>query len=145
MQAKLKDGRATLPAPAKLTVEMLETVKVPAMTSFTHEHLAWWGDRRVAEQNKEMKSLWQRVDKSLFPDKTVALAFPGSAGCKQEWAAHVQELVDGYNAEHVPAHFIHVGRWPDDVNQLHVYPGIKRIGKQLRLVLRTPRPTCSCS
>ena len=141
-QCKLANSRLkTRPACGSLTVADLEIIEVPAMSSFSTEVLTWWGERGAADQDKQMKALWRRVDKSKLPDKTVAPAFPGAPGCGQDWAAHLQEFCDGYNAGHVPECFLHVGKWPDEVDELHVYPGLKRIAKQQRLVMRALHAT----
>ena len=132
------------PARGTLTVEMLDRLEVPGMTSFSHETTTWWGDRAAAEQDKEAKSLWRRVDKDRLPDKAIALPFPGSPGCAAAWLAHSRSFVDAYNSGELPQHFLHLGKWPEDISQMSVYPGLRRVAKQQRVVLRAPHPpTCT--
>ena len=69
------------PTRGTLTVQMLDRQEVPGMTSFSHETTTWWGDLAAAEQSKEGKALWRRVDKDKLPDKTIALPFPGAPFC----------------------------------------------------------------
>lgn len=139
VQYKLADSRSKLPPRGFMLASMLECVPVPAMSSFSHPTTTWWGEMGAADEDKPMKALWRCVDKSVLPDKTIAPAFPGAPGCKTDWEAQKQELVDGFNAGQVPDQFVHVGRWPDEVDALYVYPGLKRIAKQQRLIMRAPR------
>ena len=124
---------------------MLDRIEVPAISSFSHDATTWWGERSSAEGDKEAKSLWRRVDKSRLPDKTIALPFPGAPGCTTAWQAHTQSLVDEYNSGELPEHFIHLGKWPEEVGGLFVYPGLLRVAKQHRAVLRAPRQSHTCT
>lgn len=137
VQMKVSNGSLkNHPARGTLTVAQIDRTEVPAFTSFSHETLTWWGSRAAAEADKEAKSLWRRVDKDQLPDKTIALPFPGAPGCASAWQAHMESFVAGYNSGEVPQHFLHLGKWPED---MHVYPGLLRMAKQQRVVLRAPR------
>ena len=138
VQYKLSDCRAKLPARGSLRTAMLEVVQVPAMSAFSDPQLTWWGELNAARDDAAMKSLWRLVDKSKLPDQTIAPAFPGAPGSKAHWEAQKQELVDGYNAGQVADQFVHVGKWPNEVDELRVYPGLRRIAKQQPLVMRAP-------
>ena len=111
------------------------------MTSFSHPLVSWWGSLEAASNDKAAKALWRRVDKNRLPDKTIAPEFPGAAGCKQTWEAVDQEFVDGWNSGQIPDHFLLLGKWPVEVDALHIFPGLFRIAKQQRTVLRAPRAT----
>ena len=144
-QNKVSNGHVkNYPGRGTLTVQMLDRQEVPGMTSFSHETTTWWGDLAAAEQNKEVKALWRRVDKDKLPDKTIALPFPGAPGCATAWLAHMQSFVDAYNSGELPQHFLHLGKWPEDISEMSVFPGLLRMAKQQRVVLRAPHHiTCT--
>ena len=138
-QIKMANGHVkNYPTRGTLTVQMLDRQEVPGMTSFSHETTTWWGDLAAAEQSKEGKALWRRVDKDKLPDKTIALPFPGAPGCATAWLAHMQSFVDAYNSGELPQHFLHLGKWPEDISEMSVFPGLLRMAKQQRVVLRAP-------
>ena len=145
VQIKVSNGSLkNHPARGTLTVAQIDRTEVPAFTSFSHEPLTWWGSRAAAEADKEAKSLWRRVDKDQLPDKAIALPFPGAPGCASAWQAHMESFVAAYNSGELPQHFLHLGKWPEDISNMHVYPGLLRMAKQQRVVLRAPRHiTCT--
>ena len=114
-------------------------IEVLAISSFSHERQLWWGSKDGAAANKEGKALYNRVDRSLLPDKTVAPAFPGSAGCRAEWDAIKQTFVDDYNNGTMPDDFLGLGKWPDDVQGMKIWPGLARVARQLPKLMRAPR------
>lgn len=97
-QVKLTNARLSKrPARGKLAVSDIEVLEVPATSSFSHENQLWWGEKNHASANKSMKALYTRLNRSLLADKTIVPAFPGTAGCREEWLAVKQAIVDEYN------------------------------------------------
>ena len=139
-QFKLENARLkNRPSRGSLKVADVEVLEVPAQTSFSHNNVLWWGDKRDAAADKEAKSLYNRVSRARLPDKTIVPAFPGSAGCRVEWDAMKQGFVDEYNDGRLPEAYLAIGKWPDEVDALLVWPGLARVAKQLPKILRTPR------
>ena len=142
-QNKLANNRLkTLPARGTLTVADIERVEVPALSAFSVDGVIWWAD--MDELEPETKSLWGRVDKEKLADKTIAPAFPGRAGSKVTWEAHTQALVDEYNDGTLPEIFIHIGKFPEDVTNLPVYPGLLRMKLNFSRVIGAHRTAPCC-
>ena len=138
-QVKLLNARLSKrPARGKLMVSDIEVLEVPAISSFSHENQLWWGEKNAASADKNMKALYTRLDRSLLPDKTTVPAFPGTAGCRDEWLAVKQAIVDEYNTGTLPEDFLTVGKWPQETEGMHIWPGLKRIAKQLTKIMSKP-------
>ena len=153
-QFKLENARLrSRPARGNLKINDVEVIEVPAMTSFAHAGYLWWGDKHDAADDREAKALYNRIDRERLPDKTIVPAFPGSAGCREQWIAFRQEFVHEYNNGSLPESYLSVGKWPDEVNELRVWPGLARVAKQLPKLLSTlraaapwqPRPSAAGS
>ena len=87
-QFKHTNGRLTIrPAPGTLKLSDVERSEVPAMTAFSSESICWWGNAGEVSENREIFSLWNRVDREALADKVIAPAAPGKKGCKADWAA----------------------------------------------------------
>ena len=139
-QYKLRDAaQNVLPARGTLRIDMVECLEVPGMTSFSHPKDTWWGAKESADADKVVKSLWRRVEKNILPNKNIAPEFPGAPGSKASWIAVKQEFVDAFNDGRVPDHFLLLGAWPEEVDDMLIYPGLVQLARQQRLVLRTPR------
>ena len=139
-QYKLRDAaQNVLPARGTLRIDMIECLEVPGMTSFSHPKDTWWGAKESADADKVVKSLWRRVEKNILPNKNIAPEFPGAPGSKASWIAVKQEFVDAFNDGRVPDHFLLLGAWPEEVDDILIYPGLVKLARQQRLVLRTPR------
>ena len=130
-QNRLRKSRAGQQPPTRgsLNVSMIETVKIPALSSFSNEGCAWWGSDACV--NPEMKALWRKVDKARLLDHSFALATPGAPGSTSDWDAHKESFVASFNSGSLPLHFLHIGGWPESVQSLHVYPGLTRIAQML--------------
>ena len=139
-QVKLTNARLSRrPARGSLNVSDIEVLEVPAISSFSHANQLWWGEKNDASANKSMKALYNRLNKSLLPDKTIVPAFPGTAGCREEWLAVKQAIVDEYNSGTLPEEFLIVGKWPQETEGVQIWPGLKRIAKQLIKITSKPR------
>lgn len=142
-QVKLTNARLSKrPARGKLAVSDIEVLEVPATSSFSHENQLWWGEKNHASANKSMKALYTRLNRSLLADKTIVPAFPGTAGCREEWLAVKQAIVDEYNTGTLHEDFLIVGKWPQETEGMHIWPGLKRIAKQLSKITSTPPSSC---
>ena len=131
LQNKLSNARLShRPPRGQLKFEDLDVMEVPALSSFSAGNVLWWGAEEYL--GKEAKSLWRRVDRSKLNDRTIVPACPGAPGCRAEWTAHTQEVVDMYNDGTLPEHFILVGKWPeqDQADALSIFPGLRRISRQ---------------
>ena len=102
------------------------------MTSFSHPQDTWWGAKESADADKVVKSLWRRVDKNILPNKNIAPEFPGAPGSKASWTAIKQEFVDAFNDGRVPDNFLLLGAWPEEVDDMLIYPGLVQLARQQR-------------
>lgn len=53
-----------------------------------------------------------------------------------------QAIVDEYNTGTLHEDFLIVGKWPQETEGMHIWPGLKRIAKQLTKITSTPPSSC---